>query len=257
MKKIYIIANFLATFLCTICCTNNLMAQTESEISAKADKYANEIRQFKNEFNFNTTGIISGFYGITFKRKIEEKKFVQVNKKRQMRYGVDFYTQATVSENKIDDTVYTNGHGGSVLYNRYYGSKPRNYQKYAMNIGYEVQNGLKKKIVLFYGADIAISYQRANALFDTEEEARFYYYTLYANTADNQLKQTAIRAGIVPFVGLRYYFLPYLSVGIETGAHIGYQQNIIHFDIDNKTYKGHALYNKFYGIRALSVNVGF
>ncbi len=160
-----------------------------------------------------------------------------------------------MKENKIDDTIQTSH--SEIYYNRYYGTKPRSYQKYSLNLGYEVQKGLKRKIAIFYGADIAASFQYANALFDVEEDARFYYYTLYGNTKINQLQQTNIRLGIVPFFGVRYYFLPYLSIGIETGAHLGYQQNKIHFEIDDQTYKANGLYNKFYGIRALSLNVGF
>ena len=117
MKKIFLLFSlFLAPILL-------LNAQTESEISAKADKRANEIRQFKNELNFNTKGILNGFYGVTFKHKIEEKKYVIVDQKRQIRVGIDFYTNVTLKENKIDDTIQTSH--SEIYYNRFYGTRPR------------------------------------------------------------------------------------------------------------------------------------
>ncbi len=213
-----------------------LFAQTNAELLQKADEKALAIRQFRDEININTTGLLGGFYGMTYKRRLDEKRYVRTNEKRQLRFGLDFKVNANIADNK--NTFITSVAlpvGGTV--SRTYGNVKKNStQYYGVAVGYEIQKGLKQSITIFYGGDFGSSF-------------------IY-NTGFDPSKSYFLRVGGVSFFGLRYYFLPYLSLGIETGAYIGYQYDATVFS-DKNTYKSHSIVADYIPVRAFSINVGF
>ncbi len=214
-----------------------LFAQTNAELLQKADEKALAIRQFRDEININTTGLLGGFYGMTYKRRLDEKRYVRTNEKRQLRFGLDFYVNVNIADNKKTFTTSVSVPVGGTATRTYEAVKKNSSQHYNIGIGYEIQKGLKQAITVFYGYDFGTNFSY--------------------DTAGDSNKSYNFRVGGVPFFGLRYYFLPYLSLGIETGAFIGYQFEKRTFFSDNISYKSHSIVADYIPVRAFSINVGF
>ena len=254
--KIFLFFLFLFSFS-----IQPVASQTSAELLAKADAKAMAIRKNENEIEFDARNILAGYYGFTYKRKLEEKRYVRTNEKRQLRLGFTLFTDWKFREQKSDsfDTVKFAGSNFESS-GRYFFTKKRSRQDYNFGIGYEFQKGLKQKFTVFCGADLytgfsnriifhQVPYKDASGSPTDRYGNKYYFY--------EDLEYSSISLGIIPFGGVRYYIFPYLSVGVQVRAIFGYQFDSVLFGLDKSTYKSHSFVADFQNTTALSVNIGF
>lgn len=168
-----------------------------------------EIRKNKNQLELDVKNFFNGLSGATifYKRVLQMGKMIDVSKIKLLRMSGSLNNQITFTEdpNLLEDNAAVS---------RYF---PTDVFASQLALGLEFQK-MNKKFVQYYGVDAIVNYDRRKD---------DYWYAPIANIYNTRPRNLSyesktIRAGVNPFVGIKYYFPNGLSIGIETGFYAVY-----------------------------------
>lgn len=218
--------------------------------------------EFQIELGFNS---IQSIYSNTssatvlFKKKYQRGRLIEVNSVKYLRAYFSFGGQVNFS----DDPTLAPVDSTSVQFH------PSSVTDVQVGFGLEKQYQ-SNRFVHYYGLDLFTNYFRTN---DDFANGSFGGITVNrTNTTDRRLR--TIESGFNPFMGIKYYFTPQFSVGVETGISLSYFNSRFQeirfsseFDQDLGTLVrvvneltpsvSHGLKFRFLGVRFLTVGYSF
>ncbi|RMG85405.1 MAG: hypothetical protein D6714_06005 [Bacteroidetes bacterium] len=185
-----------------------------------------EIRKNKNHLDLDIKNIFSGLGNATllYKRSYQSGDLIDVNSIRLLRLSARIDNQITFTDDptrKPNDTAFVFFHPSDII-------------DFQIGLGFERQK-MNKHFVHYFGVDGILNF------FKSDDDFLNAYFSGVANnstrTTDRFLK--VIRTGINPFFGVKYYFTPRISIGIETGISLLYfNQTIREVELEEKLVNG-------------------
>lgn len=196
---------------------------------------------------------------VLFKKKYQRGRLIAVNSVKYMRAYFSVGGQVNFS----DDPTQAPLDSTSVQFH------PSSVTEFQVGLGLEKQFQ-SNRFVHYYGVDVFTHYFRTN---DDFANGSFGGITVNSTTSTDRRLRT-IESGFNPFMGIKYYFTPQFSVGIETGLSLSYFNSRIQeirfaseFDQDlgrlvrvvNELTPAvsHGLKFRFLGVRFLTVGYSF
>jgi len=176
---------------------------------AKPGADLSEVRKNKNHIDIDVKNIFNGLGNATilYKRSFNIGNLVDVNSIKLVRFSARYNGQITFTEDPTrdpNDTTQVAFHPSDVL-------------DIQVGIGYEKQK-MKGRFVHYYGVDLTLNYLKND---DDFSNGTIGGITINSTRTTDRLIEV-MRTGLNPFFGVKFYFTPRISLGIETGLSILY-----------------------------------
>ena len=185
---------------------NTLIAygqQTESIEEVRKNNYQIELGFNSIQSIYSNTSSAT----VLFKKKYQRGRLIEVNSVKYMRAYFSFNGQVNFSDDPTQgpiDSTDVEFHPSSVT-------------NFSFGLGLEKQYQ-SNRFVHYYGIDLFTSYFQNDDDFTNGGFGGIIVNS--TRTTDRTLR--TIESGLNPFMGLKYYFTPQFSVGIETGLSLSY-----------------------------------
>ena len=163
-----------------------------------------DVKYLSRELNLNSIGS-----NLIYKKRFGEKRFISLNDKKSYRFQIGGYSD--ISVNEIDSVTY----GNTSIFTKDIHDNSANIKGL---FGVEWQKQINK-LQLYYGFDTGIDFYLSTG---------FLYYNTYNGDLYSYRTQDEYRVGIpvFGFFGLKYFFHPRFSVGIESSISLGFFRTV-------------------------------
>ena len=179
---------------------------------------------YKKELCFGVDNLLLGGGGGTtmlFKRRYESGKLIRVKRTQALRAVVTL------------DVSQSLGDGQSETQQSDYLSRVQDNNYVYLGLGKEIQQNLGR-FQFFYGLDVFGSFTN----FRAGNRTLGYNVNTGELHAESQTRTTSgLRGGVTPFVGVRYFVLPRVSLAFESGLRVAYAVERDRFEATNELYE--------------------
>jgi hypothetical protein len=229
--------------------------QTESISEVRKNDYQVELGFNSIESIYSNTSSAT----VLFKKKYQRGRLIEVNSVKYLRTFFTFNGQVNFS----DDPTQASVDSTDVRFH------PSSITNLTVGLGLEKQFQ-SNRFVHYYGLDFFTSYFKTNDDFENGSFGNIIVNS--TNSTDRRIR--TIESGFNPFIGIKYYFTPQFSVGMETGISLSYFNTRFQeirfasqFDQDLGTFirivnelppaTSHGLKFRFLGVRFLTIGYSF
>jgi hypothetical protein len=226
-----------------------LFSQDSLSTTATDLSKLSEVRKFNNQIDLDVRTLFAGLPSATiiYKRKLERGRYVMLDQIKLLRVTASINTQSNFTPDPNRDLKSPVE----------VGLHPSNEINVTLGVGLEKQKR-SKRFVHYYGADLVGEYYKNDDDYSNGTIAG----VVVNATITTDRKLVISRIGVNPFLGIKYYFSPRLSVGVETGFQLAYfNAKIEEYDTKEKVFLepviSKGIITRFNNLRFLTVGYAF